>query len=33
MAAIIKRLQDTSFKQSLCGWAIVAMVVYLIIAQ
>ena len=33
MAAIIKRLQDDTFKQKLAGWAIVVMVVYLVVAQ
>ena len=33
MAAIIKRLQDDTFKQKLAGWAIVVIVVYLVVAQ
>lgn len=33
MAAIIKKLQDDTFKQKLAGWAIVAIIAYLFITR
>ena len=33
MAAIIKKLQEDAFKQKLAGWAIVAIVAYLLLVR
>ena len=33
MADIIEKFQNQEFKQKLAGWAIVAIIVYLVIAQ
>jgi hypothetical protein len=33
MSRLIQKFEDQNFKQRLAGWAIVAMVVYLVIAQ
>lgn len=33
MSQLVKKFEDQNFRQQLTGWAIVAMVIYLVIAQ